>query len=269
MSSGAQRAGVVVWVRERRAGGADAGGRKRRMLLSGTASRGRAVRYGPFRAPRPRAPEAQPREWRPRTERRRPGAGMSSVRRCVPWAECTCGGKGAGPPSGRPTGANARGRGAREVRSARPRGRGRVPRGAAPAAAPEAAIRTPAPEAAVRTPALPLPVSLSVRRRSLLVVIAAARPLSVPHGTSPRAGPSNDSNIRARTTAGPPDRRESPDSHDSPDARRTGRDLRTDRPVRPSRAPKSDLPFAAGAGPEWNCVQGTVVFGTPGGKDAP
>ncbi|MDF9808297.1 hypothetical protein M2436_006844 [Streptomyces sp. HB372] len=38
MSSGAQRAGVVVRVRERRAGGGDAGGRERRMLLSGTAA---------------------------------------------------------------------------------------------------------------------------------------------------------------------------------------------------------------------------------------
>lgn len=90
-------------------------------------------------------------------------------------------------------------------------------------------------------------------------------PLSVPHGTSPCAGPSNNSNIRAGIS-GP---RDSPDRPDSPDARRTGRDLRTDRRVRPSRAPKSDLPFAAGAGPEWNCVQGTVVSGTAGGKDAP
>ncbi len=91
LRSSARRSGGVG------VGAAGRGGHARgvecRMPLPGTvakiASRGRAARYGPFRAPRPRAPGARPRGRRKGAARSRPGAGTYSARRCVPWAECT------------------------------------------------------------------------------------------------------------------------------------------------------------------------------------
>lgn len=241
------------------------------MPLSGTAawtaSRGRAVRYGPFRAPRPRAPGAQPRGRRPEAARRRPGAGISSVPRCVPWAECTCGGKAPVRRRTAPTGKNARngvpgwpprhapGDGA--PRGGRPRHSGGdllLRRLGVASADPQVGVLT-----ARSGDAAGVGLTPGARGGGRGLPPGCRRRASGTRCSRHHGGGRDDGEDRAPARTRPALRMR---------GERASTCVRTG-PRCPPRAPTSDLPFAAGAGPEWNCVQGTVVFGTPGGKDAP